>query len=94
MNQENKKPASPFLNGVFLGTILGGLAFFVLGTKEGRQSRQKMIVKGKKLLNNLESILDQIEPNKSAVLPEKPISIRKVIKKVVKKKRFFKKNNK
>ena len=55
------KPSSPFLNGVLVGAALGAAAFFILGTKEGKQSRKKLAAKTKKILGHVENIIDELE---------------------------------
>jgi gas vesicle protein len=69
MDLKNNKQ-SPFLNGVFVGAIIGAGALYLMGTKEGRKSRQKILDKSKKGLKALQKIIDEIEVTKDDIVEE------------------------
>jgi len=68
LKDTHHKPTTSFLNGVFLGAIIGAGAFFLLGTKEGKKSREKLLKKGKKVLVQLEDIVDEMGEKKEELL--------------------------
>jgi gas vesicle protein len=63
MDPKNSKQ-SPFLNGVFLGALIGAGALYLMGTEEGKKSKQNILNKSKKFLKTLEKIVDEIEEKK------------------------------
>lgn len=76
MSEEQKnpeiqhKPTTSFLNGVFLGTIVGAGAFFLLGTKKGKESRKKLLEKGKKAISFLEDAFEEVEGKGEELKPK------------------------
>lgn len=65
---QSTKPAGAFFNGVLLGALVSAGAFFLLGTQEGKKSREKLLKKGKNVLKELEEAVDDLGEKKEELL--------------------------
>lgn len=60
MNKHSYHHHDGFWSGFILGTIFGGLVFFVLSTEEGQKGAKKLLKKGGDLLEELEEKVPEL----------------------------------
>lgn len=58
---EGEKKDGKFMLGFFLGGLIGALIIMFLGTKEGKRAGKQLGKKGRKLLDDLQAAIDELE---------------------------------